>query len=138
MGKDKDNNSKELVLNKSIVIGVFVVIIFALFFENVLIVYKELDKKALSYTSKRLEMVIGDAKFKSKDELKVYMLKCIEENVHTTNLPSLVGYKGMVEHQYKEYAINKINLCKSSHISDAKTSKEKRSRKLLWQNLKLN
>lgn len=127
--------SKDLTLNKSISVGIFVVIIFSIFFENALIIYKEIDKKAIHFTQDKIAKLINIENNKSIEDVQEYMFACIKDSIHPIGLPPLSGYRGLSDSKLNEYADGIIFMCKSKHINDADTSKEKKRRKIIWKKL---
>ena len=127
--------SKDLVLNKSFSVGLFVILVFSIIFENTLIIYKEIDKKAIHFTQDKISQIINIENNKSIEDVQEYMFSCIEESIHPIGLPPLAGYKGLTESQLNEYADGIIFMCRSKHVNDAETPKEKKRRKIIWRKL---
>lgn len=130
-----NKSSKEIVLNKSVAIGLFVILIFSIFFENTLIIYKELDKKAIIHTKNKIDIIFDKNKNKETSDVKDYMYDCIEDSIYPTNLPALAGYKGMKEKDYDKFANTIIYYCKSKYINDSENNTMKKQRKVLWKHL---
>jgi hypothetical protein len=129
-------SSRELVLNKSVAVGLFVVMIFSIFFENTLIIYKELDKKSIVHTKNKIDKIFNRNKKKEIYGVRDYMHSCIEDSIYPTSLPSLAGYKGMTNADYDKFANTIIYYCKSKYINDAENNNVKKKRKVLWKHLK--